>query len=244
LTILIPTYNEVANVDTLLNQLDVVCGDIEDLSATVVIIDDSSPDGTAEVVERLSRTLARENFAVRLLRKPTKEGLGAAYQYGFAHAVPDLDPDVVMQMDADLSHNPKYLVGFVQQARNGADLVNASRYIAGGGTPDWGPRRRFLSYGGNLYARLVLGRVITDYTGAFLLMSRELVDTVHVSTITATGYGFMLALKDRAARASRHPVEIPIIFLDREHGQSKLPKNTLWANFALVARMRATRRGA
>ena len=146
--------------------------------------------------------------------------------------------DVLCQMDADLSHDPGRIPTMVEAARRGADFVVASRYVPGGGTPDWGLHRKILSRGGNTFIRLVLNRTLTDYTGAFCLFSRDLLHQLDVSSIAANGYGFQIELKHRASKAARVIVEVPLVFLDRRFGESKIPKSTLLTNFVLVLRMR------
>lgn len=237
LAIVVPTYNEVNNVQTLVAAISRTLTFTPDVDATLVIIDDSSPDGTAALVERIAPEYETDTFRVRLIVKPSKEGLGAAYLYGFARLQDD-GFDYFLQMDADMSHDPKYLPGFVHQASIGTEFVVASRYIPGGGTPDWAWHRRFLSTGGNLYSRIVLGGKITDWTGAFAMYSADLLRRIDPQTITATGYGFQLVLKHRAYKACTSFAELPIVFLDRTQGSSKLPRNTLLKNFLLVLQIR------
>jgi dolichol-phosphate mannosyltransferase len=240
LAIVVPTYNEVANVQHLIDGIAEVSAVATDVDISVVLIDDSSPDGTADLVESLAPEWKTDNFSVRVIRKPTKEGLGAAYIYGFTQLLGE-QYDYILQMDADLSHDPRYIAGFLHQARLGTEFVVASRYIPGGGTPDWTWNRRFLSRGGNFYARTVLSRRISDYTGGFNLYSGALMQRIQPETITATGYGFLLVLKYRALLACESFAELPIVFLDRTHGSSKIPRNTLISNFLLVPKIKALR---
>jgi dolichol-phosphate mannosyltransferase len=240
--IIIPTYNEIANLEPLFQGIKASAERVDGLTTEVVIVDDQSPDGTAEEARSLARSLTDDRFSVTVLDKPKKEGFGAACIFGYSHVLGQpARPDVVIQMDADLSHNPRYIPGLVRAAESGADFVNASRYLPGGGTPDWSWRRRFLSQGGNTYSRMMLGRRVTDYTGGFALYTPDLLERIRVREITSTGYGFQLVLKRRASDAAHRIAEIPIVFLDREHGTSKLPKNTLWKNFWLVIQMRLKR---
>ena len=237
---MVPTYNEVTNVQNLIDSIAEVAKRNHGTELTVVVIDDSSPDGTAELVKSLIPEWKTDNFSVQLINKPTKNGLGAAYLYGFA-LLEGKGFDYFLQMDADLSHDPKYIAGFIHQARAGVDFVVASRYIPGGGTPDWTWNRRFLSRGGNTYARAVLSPRISDYTGGFNMYSAALIERMQVQTVSATGYGFLLVLKYRALLNCRSFSELPIVFLDRTHGSSKMPKNTLLKNFLLVPKIRALR---
>lgn len=240
LAIAVPTYNEVTNVEALIESISRVSAQHPDTATTLFILDDSSPDGTASFVEHIAPSYTRENFAVRTIVKPTKEGLGAAYIHGFDYILKE-DFDYVLQMDADLSHDPKYISGFIHQALADTDFVVASRYIPGGGTPDWSLNRKILSRGGNFYARTLLSRKISDYTGGFNMYSADLLRRITPHTITATGYGFLFVLKYRALLASRRIVELPIVFLDRTNGESKIPGNTLMRNFFLVPRIRFSR---
>jgi dolichol-phosphate mannosyltransferase len=237
LAVVVPTYNEVNNVQNLIDSIARVAEVNGDTDITVSVIDDSSPDGTAELVSTLASGWETPTFRVRVLVKPTKEGLGAAYIWGFTQLMKE-DFDYFLQMDADLSHDPKYISGFIHQAKAGTDFVVASRYIPGGGTPDWTWDRKFLSRGGNFYARTILSRRISDYTGGFNMYSASLLKRVRLSTITATGYGFLLVLKYRALRSSTSLAELPIVFLDRTHGSSKIPRSTLVNNFLLVPMIR------
>lgn len=237
--IAIPTYNEAKNIGALLTRIHAVCSEQSDVDVTAVVLDDSSPDGTGAVVEALAARLSNDTFRIRLIVKTDKAGLGAAYVNGFRILVAE-NYDYVLQMDADLSHDPKYITNFLEEARRGTELVVGSRYILGGGTPDWTWNRKFLSRGGNTYARLVLSRRMTDYTGGFNMYSAGLLRKIRPESISANGYGFIIELKYRALRACKSLVEIPIIFLDRTHGVSKMPSGTLLRNFALVLRIRFT----
>jgi dolichol-phosphate mannosyltransferase len=240
LAIAVPTYNEVNNVEALIESISRVSAQHPEASTTLFILDDSSPDGTAPFVEHIAPAHERDNFTVRTIVKPTKEGLGAAYIHGFDLILTE-DFDYVLQMDADMSHDPKYISGFIHQALEQADFVVASRYIPGGGTPDWAINRKVLSRGGNFYARTLLSRKISDYTGGFNMYSADLLRRITPETITATGYGFLLVLKYRALLAAKDVVELPIVFFDRTNGESKIPGNTLLRNFLLVPRIRMSR---
>jgi dolichol-phosphate mannosyltransferase len=243
--IIIPTYNEVANIPTLLTGIRESAQHVSELTIEVVIVDDQSPDGTSDQARQLAKELENDRFTVTVLDKPVKEGFGAACVYGYTNVLDRAErPDYLIQMDADLSHSPRYIPGLVHAAQRGAEFVNASRYLPGGGTPDWTWDRRFLSRGGNFYSRAMLGRRVTDYTGGFALYTADLLERIDVRHIDSNGYGFQLVLKKRASDAARTFAEIPIVFMDREHGSSKLPKNTLLVNFLLVLKMRLARSGS
>ncbi|QHF23764.1 glycosyltransferase [Rathayibacter sp. VKM Ac-2804] len=245
LTIVTPTYNEADNIGELLRRVAAAVARESDVVVRSVVVDDSSPDGTAEKARALAAELETPAFSVQVLERATKEGLGAAYLWAFERILEADDaPDCILQMDADLSHDPKYLADFLREVRAGADLVVASRYIPGGGTPDWTLDRKILSRGGNVYARAILGSRLTDWTGGFNLFSRELLERIHFETVDATGYGFQIALKHRALTAARQVREIPIVFLDRTEGTSKIPGNTLLRSLLLVLRIRLGRDGS
>jgi dolichol-phosphate mannosyltransferase len=240
LAVVIPTYNEVTNVQNLIDAIAEISALDPETDITVVVVDDSSPDGTADLVTSLAPGWKSDLMSVRVISKPTKEGLGAAYIYGFSQ-LEGQEFDYFLQMDADLSHDPRYIAGFIHQAKLGVDFVVASRYIPGGGTPDWSLDRKILSRGGNFYARAVLSRRISDYTGGFNMYSAALLKRIEVKTITANGYGFLLVLKYRALINSTSLTELPIVFLDRTNGTSKIPKNTLVSNFLLVPKIKLRR---
>jgi dolichol-phosphate mannosyltransferase len=236
LALTIPTYNEAKNLELLLPSIKKVLKTAKDLQVTVFVIDDNSPDKTAAVADRLGRQLKSKNFSVKVINKPTKEGLGAAYIYGFKKILRQ-DFDFIMQMDADMSHNPVYIPKFIAATKK-ADLVIGSRYIEGGSAPDWGLLRKILSRGGNFYARLLLSRKITDYTGGFNLYSSGLLKSLNLGAIEAPGYGFLIQLKYRALKKCQAIKEVPIVFNDRQHGKSKIPKDTIIKNLLLVPLIR------
>lgn len=239
LAILIPTFNESENIDVLLRELAEMAKLESGVNFTVYVIDDSSPDGTAAIVKALSEELACTNFSISVINRVKKEGLGKAYIDGFKSMLELTNPpDYILQMDADLSHSPKYIPEFLAAARRGADFVVGSRYIPEGSSPDWSWYRKLLSRGGNLYARSILGRSIHDYTGGFNMYSIGLIRAMDIESIDYFGYGFLIDLKFRAVRLAKKIVEIPIHFTDREFGQSKMPANTIIKNFILVPKIR------
>jgi len=234
-----PTYNEIGNIEKLLTSLQRVSSEHTDDHFSVFVIDDSSPDGTADLVKILKKKLRTKNFEITLITRKEKDGLGRAYIFGFKKVLAHKPAfDYILQMDADLSHNPAYVTSFLHQAKQGADFIVASRYTPGGGTPDWPWYRQLLSRGGNIYTRLLLGNRITDYTGGFNMYKASLMKTMNVDTIEAGGYGFLIDLKYRALKHAKNIAQIPIIFIDRQHGNSKIPKNTIIKNFILVPKIR------
>jgi dolichol-phosphate mannosyltransferase len=237
LAVAVPTFNEAETVGPLLDALQEVLVGLPDLTTTVLFIDDSSPDGTAKVIEGLQEDRQSANFRIRLLRRPRKEGLGRAYADGFSMLLAEGTFDYIVQMDADLSHHPRYIPLMLELARD-AEFVCGSRYAPGGATPDWTWYRRLVSRAGNRYTRLFLGSGITDYTGGFNLFSVGLLGRIDVTSLRAAGYGFQIELKYRALRLANGVRQIPIVFMDRRVGQSKIPSNTIVKNLVLVPRIR------
>ena len=239
IAVLIPTYNEVQNIPVLLRAMQAMGSKFSDVAINIYIIDDSSPDGTAQAAETLNAELESVNFKVSVIRREQKEGLGKAYIDGFKKMLALHEtPDFVLQMDADLSHNPEYIAQFIKGIGEGADFIVGTRYIPGGSCPDWSWYRKLLSRGGNTYARLILGRKITDYTGGFNMYGLGVLKKINWDTLDSAGYGFLIDLKYQAQQVSKKIVEVPIQFLDRQHGQSKMPLNTIFQNFALVIRIK------
>lgn len=239
LAILIPTLNEAKNVQILLREIFTITGLYRQVNFNVFVIDDSSPDGTAAVAHIMSKELVSPNFSISIINRVKNEGLGKAYIDGFKSMLELINPpDYILQMDADLSHSPKYIPEFLAAARRGADFVVGSRYIPGGSSPDWSWYRKLLSRGGNFYACSILGRRIHDYTGGFNMYSIGLIREMDIESIDYFGYGFLIDLKFRAARLAKKIIEIPIHFTDREFGQSKMPANTIIKNFILVPKIR------
>jgi len=237
--VLVPTYNEAANIEFLLRKLKQVASNLSSIIFTVYVIDDSSPDGTARLATKLKDELQSQNFSVNVISRKAREGLGKAYIDGFKRLLAMVpSSDFVLQMDADLSHDPSYIEKFVSAARSNADFIVGTRYISGGSCPDWSWYRKILSSGGNAYARLVLGRRITDYTGGFNMYSVEILKKIQWDGLNDAGYGFLIDLKYQAQKISKRIVEIPIQFLDRQYGDSKMPINTIFKNFILVLRIK------
>lgn len=234
IALLIPTYNEAENVSTLLTLVSEISRKNPDIHLTAYIIDDNSPDGTIARVEAVAPKVEYECFKIKIIKRLVKNGLGVAYIQGFHEALADEETAFVIQMDADLSHSPAYLGQFFTCARNGIDLTVGSRYIKGGAVPDWSVHRKLLSKFGNLYARLLLGNQITDYTGGYNMFSSALVRGLDFTKLNTSGYGFLISLKFHAITLSRTIHQIPIVFFDRKFGESKMPLNTMVKNFKLV----------
>jgi len=231
--VVLPTYNEAENLEPL---VDAALGQLPD-SRRILIVDDNSPDGTGEIADRL----AAENEDVAVLHRPHKEGLGPACQAGFREALAG-GAELVIEMDADFSHDPAYLPWLLRAAED-ADLVIGSRYVPGGGVGDWGPWRRFLSRSGNAYARNTLRIGIRDLTGGFKCFRREVLEAIEFEAITARGYVFQVELACRALLAGFRVAEIPIVFRERREGKSKMTTRivaeAVWRVLAMRLRRRA-----
>jgi dolichol-phosphate mannosyltransferase len=213
--ICLPTYDERENLEPMVRAL----GGLRLEGLEVLVIDDASPDGTGEIADRLAEELPW----VHVLHRARKEGLGPAYLAGFARAL-ELGADFVFEMDCDFSHDPAD-VPRLAAAADDADLALGSRYVAGGGTRNWGLVRRFISRGGSLYAQVLLQLGIRDLTGGFKCYRRAVLETIDLGAIDSRGYAFQIETTYRTIRAGFRVVEIPITFADREVGGSKMSKS-------------------
>jgi dolichol-phosphate mannosyltransferase len=209
----LPTYNERENLERML-------GALADKGVSVLVIDDNSPDGTGELADRL----AAEHNHVEVLHRPRKDGLGPAYLAGFERALADPEVELVLELDADFSHDPADVPRLIAAAAD-ADLVLGSRYVAGGSIASWGVLRRFVSSGGSWYARVLLGVGVRDLTGGFKCFHRRVLETLDLRAIDSRGYAFQIETTYRALRAGFRVVEVPITFVDREHGGSKMSRS-------------------
>jgi len=210
--LVLPTYNEAENVEPLVEAARVKLPP----GAQVLIVDDSSPDGTGAIADRL----AERHDNVQVLHRRRKEGLGPAYIAGFRTAL-ERGAGLVLEMDSDFSHDPAYLPRLLDAARR-ADVVLGSRYVDGGGVSDWGPLRRAISRGGSAYARLVLGVPVRDLTGGFKCFRREVLEAIDLDAISTRGYAFQVEMTYRALRQGFEVVEVPIVFRERRVGSSKM----------------------
>jgi len=211
-TVCLPTYNERENVEKMVRAL-VAEG------VRVLVIDDNSPDGTGEVADRLAAELG----PVDVLHRERKDGLGPAYLAGFRHALAG-GAELVLEMDCDFSHEPKDVRRLIAAAEDGADLVLGSRYVPGGRIPNWGLFRRFISRGGCVYAQVWLQTGLRDLTGGFKCYRRRVLETIDLDAIESKGYAFQIEGTYRTLRKGFRVVEVPITFVDREEGGSKMSK--------------------
>jgi dolichol-phosphate mannosyltransferase len=212
--IIIPTYDEAENLPPL---IAAVRDAATPAGATILVVDDDSPDGTG----MLADGLARRHRDVRVLHRAGKGGLASAYVAGF-HAALDAGASHAIEMDADFSHDPADIPRLLAEAATGTDLVLGSRYVDGGGTPGWARGRRWLSAAGGAYARAVLGLPYRDLTGGFRCFSASALRAIDIDTLTASGYAFQIETTFRAVRAGCSVREIPIVFRERRHGTSKM----------------------
>jgi dolichol-phosphate mannosyltransferase len=225
--VVLPTYNERDNLEPIVRQV------LSKLSgATVWVVDDNSPDGTGEVADRL----AAEDHRIRVIHREGKLGLGTAYVTAFTKALSE-DFDSLVQMDADFSHDPRYLPELLD-ALHEADLVIGSRYTAGGGTQNWSALRRAISRGGNWVARLGLGLKTQDATGGFRAFRRSTLEQLDYDDLGLRGYGFQIEVVYQVEERGLRIVEIPIIFVERASGESKMSKGIVWEAIVHIARRR------
>jgi dolichol-phosphate mannosyltransferase len=225
--IVIPTYNERENIASLIDDVLRVTP-----QADILVIDDGSPDGTGELVDEIGAA----NAQVSALHRPGKQGLGTAYVLGFHYAI-EHGYDLVFEMDADYSHNPKYLPDFLTLVEN-ADLVIGSRYIPGGDTPNWSPLRKFISGGGNIFARTVLGIPVKDCTAGYRCYRTAALRRLNLDAIHAQGYAFQVEMAYNFWKSGFRIRETPIVFEDRRVGKSKMSRAIFIEGFLWVIRAR------
>ncbi len=226
-TVVVPTYNEIDNIDRLCREVRAVVPD-----AQILVVDDGSPDGTADRAEALGAELGH----ITVLRRSEKNGLGAAYRAGLRRAIDD-GAEVCVQMDADLSHDPKVLPALIGNVENGADLAIGSRYVPGGRTVNWPRRRRSLSRWGNRYAAGVLGLAINDATAGYRAYSSAALESMEFEKVQAQGYGFQIEMTYRLVSSGGKVVEFPISFQDRTEGVSKMSGSIISEALVLVMQL-------
>ncbi|MDJ0767316.1 MAG: polyprenol monophosphomannose synthase [Ilumatobacter sp.] len=224
--IVLPTYNERDNIQPFLEAVRAVPCELD-----VLVVDDNSPDGTADLALAVGERLG----GVDVLRRAAKNGLGSAYRAGFEHVL-DAGYDVIVSMDADLSHDPAVLPSMLRLLEGGADAVVGSRYVTGGGTTDWPIRRQLLSKWGNAYTRTLLRLEVRDCTSGFRAYRAEALRGISPSTTGAEGYAFLTELVRRLTRKGYRIEETPIVFRDRTHGTSKMSGRIIVESMLLVTR--------
>jgi dolichol-phosphate mannosyltransferase len=234
LLVVLPTYNERKNLPLIVPAILA-----QDPRIEVLVVDDSSPDGTGDLADEMAAADGR----IHVLHRAVKEGLGRAYLAGFAWAL-ERGFDLVFEMDADFSHDPKFLPDFLRAIEDGADLVVGSRYKRGVNVINWPMSRLLLSYGANLYARIVTGIPLTDSTGGFKCFRRRVLQAIDFGRIRSNGYAFQIEMSYRAWNKGFEIAEIPIVFVDRVEGQSKMSKRIVreaiwmvwWLRWLSIAR--------
>ena len=226
--IIVPTYNERDNLPILLDAIFHVTEDVN-----VLVIDDASPDGTGEIADEL----AQRDSRVIVQHRAGKLGLGTAYVQGFRYAI-DQGYDVVVEMDADMSHDPRYLPALLEALEAGADLAVGSRNIPSGGVEGWGIGRQILSKGGSLYSRTILGVGIRDMTTGYKAFKRSTLEAIHIDSLESNGYSFQIETTYRTIKAGLRVVEVPIVFVDRRVGKSKMSRRIFAEAVAMVWKLR------
>ena len=230
--LVVPTYQEAENIEPIIRAVTTELAKIAPNDHRVLIVDDGSPDGTGQLADKL----AEELDVLEVMHRASKDGLGRAYIAGFEHALAH-DAELVIEMDADFSHDPGYLGDLIRGAEH-ADLVLGSRYTPGGAVRNWGPLRRVISRGGSAYARLILGVRVRDLTGGFKCIRRSVLEAIDLSTLRADGYVFQVEVTYRAIRSGFTVTEVPIVFTDRTAGSSKMSWRVALEAMMLVPRLR------
>jgi dolichol-phosphate mannosyltransferase len=227
--VIIPTYNERDNLGPITSAVLAA-----DARVDILVVDDNSPDGTGQLADELA---AREP-RIQVLHREKKEGLGRAYVAAFKWAMAKRY-DYIIEMDADFSHDPKYLTGLIDAAKT-ADISVGSRYVEGGGTVNWGIGRQVMSRGGSMYARTVLGISLRDVTAGFKCFNRRVLEAIDLDQVQSSGYGFQIELSYRALKRGFTIREIPIVFEDRRVGQSKMSRKIFLEAVKMVWKLRFT----
>jgi len=212
--VIIPTYNEIENIEKIINEIQSLNSTID-----VLVVDDNSPDGTAKVVENI----LRNNNGVYLIRRESKMGLGTAYVAGFKFAI-EQNYDYIFEMDADFSHNPQEIPRFLEEIKS-CDLVIGSRYVKGVNVVNWPLRRLILSYAANLYTRIITGIPVKDSTGGYKCFRRKILESIDLDRIHSGGYAFQIEMNFKTWKKGFKIREIPIVFVDRIEGISKMSKS-------------------
>ncbi len=223
---MVPTYNEAPNIERMLTMLRSVVPDVE-----ILVVDDGSPDGTAGIVAGVATRLG----SIHLLERAGKGGLGSAYRAGFAWGL-ERGFEALVEIDADFSHDPNTLPELLKAAENGADVVIGSRYVKDGKIPEWPWYRHLLSWGGNRYASVMLGLKVADSTAGFRVYRDTALSAMDYSSVQADGYGFQVEMTYRARLSGQKIVEVPISFIDREAGESKMSSAIVVEALGLVTR--------
>ncbi|MBU2633704.1 MAG: polyprenol monophosphomannose synthase [Nanoarchaeota archaeon] len=230
--IVIPTYNESGNIKNLTEYISKMSKKVKNYEISILVVDDSSPDGTSNIVKKI------KNKNVFLLTRKNKEGLGKAYISGFKYAIQNIQPDVLFQMDADFSHNPKEISKFLEQIDKGYNFIIGSRYIKGGKIINWDTKRKLISKFGNLFGRTIAGLKVNDCTSGYRAIKTSLIKKLDLDNMNAKGFAFLMELIYLSQKEKAKIKEIPIIFVDRKYGKSKLRKKDILEFFINCFRLR------
>lgn len=233
--LVIPTYNESDNIEPIVRAVASEMAKLAPGEHRILIVDDGSPDGTGQTADQL----ALELDVLQVLHRKTKDGLGRAYIAGFTHAL-DNGAELIVEMDADFSHHPRYLADLLAAAED-ADLVLGSRYVPGGAVRNWGAMRKLISRGGSTYSRMVLGLKVRDLTGGFKCIRRSVLEAIDLTTLRADGYVFQIEVTYLAVQGGFEVVEVPIVFTDRAAGHSKMSWKIALEAMTLVPMLRRER---
>ena len=242
--IILPTYNESMNIEKLLDHIfsehHIKEYDARSIQMNVLVVDDNSPDKTAEIVKRYQK----KNPYVHLLSRKEKQGLGAAYIHGMNHAMDNLGPHILFEMDADLSHHPRYIIPMIEKVKSGADFVIGSRYVKGGSIPNnWGFVRTAISSVANTYSKLMLGlKDVHDCTGGFRAIRTSLLKNIDLMSLNVKGYVFQISLLNQVILLGGDIREVPIAFYDRTDGVSKMRYNDILEVGTVVFMMSLSKR--
>lgn len=227
--VIIPTYNEADNILKIIPE--VLKNTSTEDEFNILVVDDNSPDGTAALVENLN------NENVHLIKREKKSGLGTAYVAGFRYAIEN-KYDIVFEMDADFSHDPKYLSGFVEKIKEGFDLVIGSRYVNGISVLNWPLRRLILSYVANVYTRMVTGLKVMDTTAGFMCYRVTALKQINLDDLKSNGYSFQIEMKFKFYKKGFKIIEVPILFIDRREGESKMSRKVVYEAYFLVWKLK------
>jgi dolichol-phosphate mannosyltransferase len=228
LSVILPTYNEALNIKGMIKEIKKVFKNNK-INGIIVVVDDNSPDNTGKIAEKLN---------VEVIHRKKKEGLGRAYIAGMKYSLNTLKADLIMTMDCDFSHDPNLIPNFIKKIEDGFDLVLGSRYIPGGGVKDWPIHRRIISIGGNFLPRLILGLRSHDNTTGYRCYKAEVLNSLDLDSIKSNGYSFLVEMSFLIQSKGFKIGETPIIFKDRELGETKISKKEIFRTLKTLARLR------
>lgn len=239
LAIAIPTYNERENIKDLVKEIEKVLKTIS-INTTIIVIDDNSPDGTGMIADKLSEKYNTPSFQVTVIHREGKQGLASAYIAAFKKAIEN-DYNYILSMDADFSHQPKYIPEFLNKIKD-YDFVIGSRNIKGGKVENWSFIRNLISKGGSLYSRLILGVNIKDFTGGFNMYRLETLKAIDLDSMKSEGYSFVIEMKYKIAKKGFKILEVPIVFPDRKAGKAKMSKKIFFEAMLRVWQLRFSKK--